>query len=67
MAEIINLRSVKKAKAKAEARAQGDANAAKFGRRKSERSAEESRQDKAKRDLDGHAREGQPPAPKETP
>ncbi|MGO4909327.1 DUF4169 family protein [Pseudorhodobacter sp. W20_MBD10_FR17] len=55
MAEIINLRSVKKAKAKAGTRAQADANAAKFGRTKAEKLAEAARKDKVKRVLDGHA------------
>lgn len=55
MAEIINLRSVKKAKAKADTRAQADANAAKFGRTKAEKLAEAASKDKAKRVLDGHA------------
>ncbi len=55
MAEIINLRSAKKARKRAEARAQGDANAAKFGRTKGEKQADSARKDKAKRDLDGHA------------
>ena len=40
MAEIINLRAVRKAKVNAEARAQGDANAAKFGRSKAEKVAQ---------------------------
>ena len=57
MAEIINLRAVRKAKAKAETRAQADANAAKFGRRKAEKSLEAARLAKEKRDLDGHERE----------
>ena len=37
MAEIVNLRAVRKAKSKAEARAKGDENAAKFGQTKAER------------------------------
>ena len=37
MAELINLRAVRKAKTKAETRAQADANAAKFGRSKAEK------------------------------
>lgn len=54
-ADIINLRSVKKARKRAESRAQGDANAAKFGRSKAERLAEAKTRDKNKRVLDGHA------------
>ena len=57
MAELINLRAVRKAKAKAETRAQADANAAKFGRSKAEKALETSRAEKAKCDLDGHERE----------
>ena len=54
MAELINLRSVRKAKDKATARAQADANAVKFGRRKAEKALEAARLDKEKRDLEGH-------------
>jgi hypothetical protein len=43
MAEIINLRSVKKARQRAEATAQADANAAKFGRTKAEKQLESPR------------------------
>ena len=57
MAEIINLRTARKARDKAEARAQADANALKFGRYKSEKVLEAAKADKAKRDLDGHERE----------
>jgi hypothetical protein len=55
MAEIINLRSVRKAKDKADARAQADANAVKFGRRKGDKALEAAQLEKARRDLDGHA------------
>ena len=55
MAEIINLRAVRKAKDKATTRAQADANAVKFGRRKGDKALEAARLDKEKRDLDGHA------------
>ena len=55
MAEIINLRVVRKAKEKATARAQADANAVKFGRRKAEKTLEAARIEKSARDLDGHA------------
>lgn len=57
MAEIINLRSAKKARKRAEARAQGDANAAKFGRNKAERHLEQTRADKSRATLDQHKRE----------
>lgn len=55
MAEIINLRSVRKAKDKANARVQADANAVKFGRSKGVKTLETAQLAKEKRDLDGHA------------
>ncbi|WP_435259646.1 DUF4169 family protein [Thioclava sp. FR2] len=57
MAEIINLRTAKKQAARAAARKTGDANAAKFGRTKAERSLSEARAEKAERDLEAHRRE----------
>lgn len=57
MADIITLRTAKKALARAEARAQGDANAAKFGRTKAQKAAEKAQADKAARFLQGHQRE----------
>ncbi len=57
MAELINLRAVRKARDKAEARAQADENAIRFGRRKSDKALEAARTAKEKRDLDGHERE----------
>ena len=59
MAEIINLRAAKKARSKTEARAQADANAAKFGRTKAERSLDQAREGKAQATLDGHKRSTQ--------
>ena len=56
MAEIINLRAAKKARSKSEARAQADANAAKFGRTKAERSLDQAREGKAQATLDAHKR-----------
>lgn len=57
MAEIINLRAVRKAKARAKDRAQADENAAKSGRTKAEKKQEAATSEKARRDLDGHERE----------
>lgn len=57
MAEVINLRQAKKALARAKDRAQGTENAAKFGRSKAERQAEDADRDKARRHLDGHHRD----------
>ncbi len=54
MAEIVNLRAVRKAKERLEARAQADANSVKFGRRKDEKLRQKAEAEKAKRDLDGH-------------
>ena len=58
MAQIINLRGVKKARDRLEKRAQGDENAAKFGRTKAQKSLEAARAEKAARDLDGHRSDG---------
>ena len=56
-ARVVNLGRARKAAAKDERRKQVDANAAKFGRTKAERTAEEARAERARRDLDGHERE----------
>lgn len=57
MAEVVNLKAARKARARADERAQADANAAKFGRSKAEKVLEEARAEKARRKLDGHERE----------
>jgi hypothetical protein len=57
MAEVVNLRAARKAKARQTARAIADENAAKFGRPKAARKIETARAEKATRDLDGHKRE----------
>lgn len=57
MAKIVNLRAARKAKERETSRATGDQNAAKFGRTKAEKYLEKARAEKARRDLDGHARE----------
>lgn len=59
MAEIINLRTAKKQAARAAACKSGDANAAKFGRSKTERRLNDARNEKAARDLEAHRREGE--------
>lgn len=51
MAEIVNLRSARKAKARKAARAEADANAARSGRTRAEKALE-----KARAFLDGHER-----------
>jgi hypothetical protein len=57
MAEIVNLRQAKKRAARKAARLVADANAAKHGRTKAERTLEKARAEKAVCDLDNHRRE----------
>jgi hypothetical protein len=57
MAEIINLRKARKAKARAEKEAEAAENRAKFGRAKEERSQSEAAKDLLDRKLDAHRRE----------
>lgn len=54
MAELINLRAVRKAKEKAERRVQADANAHRFGRNRGDKALEAARLEQDKRKLDGH-------------
>jgi hypothetical protein len=54
MAEIVNLRRVKKAKARAEKSAQADANRARHGVAKPVRDLAKARDEKAARDLEKH-------------
>ncbi len=55
-AQPINLNKVRKQRARAAKKAQADANAAKHGRNKAEKSLEDARAAKSRRDLDGHSR-----------
>jgi hypothetical protein len=57
MAEIISLSRAHKGRDRLKKQAQADANAAKFGRTKAERTQDDQTADKARRDLDGHARD----------
>ena len=57
MAEVINLRQVKKQAARKAARSNAGANTAKHGRTKAERELEKARAEKAAKALDGHKRE----------
>lgn len=57
MAEVVNLRRVKKQVARKAARAQGDVNAAKHGQTKAAVALQQARAEKAARDLDGKKRE----------
>lgn len=65
MAEIINLRRVRKQRARQEAEQQAQQNRVTFGRTKAERSLTEAERDKAARTLDGHhlARSDDEPTP----
>lgn len=53
MAEIVNLRRARKAKARDESAKQADANRAKFGRTKAERLQRDANSARALRDHDG--------------
>jgi hypothetical protein len=57
MAEVVNLRLARKAKARAAASKQADNNRAQFGRPLSERKLAAARREKSERDLDRHRRE----------
>jgi hypothetical protein len=57
MAEIINLRKARKAKARAEKEVEAAENRAKFGQRKEERSQSEAAKDLLDRKLDAHRRD----------
>ncbi|CUJ29251.1 DUF4169 family protein [Cognatishimia activa] len=57
MAEPVNLNRFRKEKARAEKKARADQNAAKFGRTKAQKDAEEKLSDIEKRRLDGVKRD----------
>ena len=57
MAEIVNLRRAKKAKARAAKEGEAAANRAKFGTTKGTRDLAKARVDKAARDLAGHKKD----------
>ncbi len=54
MAEIINLRTVRKQKARAEKQEQAAENRERFGQTKAAKQLSEARSDKATKDLDAH-------------
>lgn len=54
MSKVVSLSRARKDRAKADKRAAADANAARFGRTRVERDAEEARAAKAARDIDAH-------------
>lgn len=55
--KVVNLRSVRKDKARAAKRRAGDQNAARHGRSKAQRTEENDAADRAARHLDGHKRD----------
>jgi hypothetical protein len=57
MNEIINLRRVRKGKARAAAEAEAEANRAAHGRTKAERNLSKAQQEANARKLDGHKRD----------
>ena len=57
MAEIVNLRQARKAKARASKEAEAATNRAKFGRTKTEKQLEAAKQAMTDKRLDGHKRE----------
>ena len=54
---VVNLRRARRAKARDDARREANGNAARFGRTKAERKAEDARAALEARRLDGHERE----------
>jgi hypothetical protein len=54
MGKPVNLNRYRKTQARAKDKARADENAVKFGRSKLEKTLQEARAAKAKRDLDGH-------------
>jgi hypothetical protein len=56
-AEIVNLRRVRKEKARADDERKAEANRTAFGRTRAERTATKANEEAAKRKLDGHRRE----------
>ncbi|MDP3861695.1 MAG: DUF4169 family protein [Phaeovulum sp.] len=57
MAEVVNLRTAKKRLARAKDAAQGESNAVKFGRTKTQKRFEKAEAARAKAALDGHRRD----------
>ena len=57
MADLINLRRARKTRDRARKKAEADANAARHGRSKAERTLTDAQQAKARTDLDAHKRD----------
>lgn len=66
MAEIVNLRRARKARARADKEAQAADNRLRFGVSRQDRQAGANERDKAERHLDGHQRENVPVSPPES-
>ena len=61
MAEIVNLRRVRKDKARRDRESEADANRQRFGRTKAEKIADKDAETRARRSLDGKQREPDKP------
>ena len=57
MAELVNLGRARKQRERMKKRTEGDENAVKFGRTRTQKAAEKSAADKARKTLDAHRRE----------
>lgn len=57
MAEVVNLKAVRKSRERDAARIQADANSVKFGRGKAQKVLDQAKAEKAARDLDGAKRD----------
>lgn len=57
MSNVTNLNKFRKEKARAEKKARADENTVKFGRKKSEKTLQKVKADKAASHLDGHKRD----------
>ena len=62
MGDVVSLGKARKSRDKAQKRLRADANAAKFGRTKAERTAEERAAEQARARLDAHLRDPGPAA-----
>lgn len=60
MADVINLRRARKAKAREDAAAKAAENRARFGRTKAQKAQDEDERRRAERKLDGHQRDPEP-------
>lgn len=61
MADILSLSRARKDRDRASRRAKADANAARFGRSKTQKARDKAEADRAERTLDAHRRDDAPP------